>query len=570
MGKLQIFEVLFAGNNSVFRPGDPVHGEVRIVVSEEKGDIRGIQIKFVGKSYTHWTEEEGSGDDRRTVTYRWKIPFFKQEVTLRGAGKDNSQANRITLPPGEHRFPFQFQVPVQSLPPPFEGRYGYVRYYVKAVIDRPWKFDHHTKRFFSIMTVKDLNFVPNILHSPVQTASKTVCCLCCESGPISMSARIDKCGYAPGEYIFYTVNLNNESSRDICSIKIRLCQKTTFYAKHGSRTHHKKSSVTVAEMKHDGCGAMDTINLEGRHMVIPPIPPVSFENCPNIQMEYKVKIEADVSGTPVDLDFDYPVTIGTVPAFQQTLRDPSQAPMQPGVPGGYPPPQGPPMGAAGYPPPGQPQPGYPPPGQPQPGYPPPGQPQPGYPPPGQPQPGYPPPGQPQPGYPPPGQPQPGYPPPGQPQPGYPPAGQPQEAGYPPPGQPQPGYPPAGEPQPGYPQPDPAAAGPLPPPPTYELAVGGAQEIAGKKGAFGTTMYAPQYPYYDPNTLYAAMGMPSAGPPVQDGPPGETAPLVTQPQSSVQPPYNPYQASEGQPGEEEKKEENGEAGEAEDKAALTSI
>ena len=41
MGKLQVFEVLLAGNQEVFKPGDVVQGIARIVVSEEKGGIRG-------------------------------------------------------------------------------------------------------------------------------------------------------------------------------------------------------------------------------------------------------------------------------------------------------------------------------------------------------------------------------------------------------------------------------------------------------------------------------------------------------------------------------------------------
>ena len=57
----------------------------------------------------------------------------------------------VELEAGEHRFPFRFYIPVAPLPYAFEGRHGHIRYYVKAKIDRPWKFDHVTYRLFSIV-----------------------------------------------------------------------------------------------------------------------------------------------------------------------------------------------------------------------------------------------------------------------------------------------------------------------------------------------------------------------------------------------------------------------------------
>ena len=47
----------------------------------------GIQIKCVGKSYTHWTESEGSGNSRSSVDYITNHEYFKQEITLQGAGE---------------------------------------------------------------------------------------------------------------------------------------------------------------------------------------------------------------------------------------------------------------------------------------------------------------------------------------------------------------------------------------------------------------------------------------------------------------------------------------------------
>ena len=53
---------------------------------------------------------------------------------------------------------------------------------------------------------------------------KTVCCLCCESGPIKVYAEIDKTGYVPGEAIRVTGFVDNQTNRDIISCTIKLMQ----------------------------------------------------------------------------------------------------------------------------------------------------------------------------------------------------------------------------------------------------------------------------------------------------------------------------------------------------------
>lgn len=47
--------------------------------------------------------------------------------------------NDVRLLPGNYSFPFQFPLPPHSLPTSFEGPYGSVRYWLQAVVDRPWR-----------------------------------------------------------------------------------------------------------------------------------------------------------------------------------------------------------------------------------------------------------------------------------------------------------------------------------------------------------------------------------------------------------------------------------------------
>lgn len=65
----------------------------------------------------------------------------------------------MELPEGRHTFPISFILP-KDLPTSFEGRWGYVRYTVKVIIDRPWRFDHQFKFAITVLSVYDLNLYP--------------------------------------------------------------------------------------------------------------------------------------------------------------------------------------------------------------------------------------------------------------------------------------------------------------------------------------------------------------------------------------------------------------------------
>ncbi|KAK7473577.1 hypothetical protein BaRGS_00035180 [Batillaria attramentaria] len=135
----------------------------------------GIRLRFEGKAYVHWTERHstGSGKNRRTTTRHYSATeqYFNQDVLMfgiwPGQGSDTTK-----LPAGRHTFPFCFVLP-PNLPSSFEGAHGYVRYSVKGIIDKPWKFDHTTKRPFTIIGILDLNADANAQITTFHATSKS-------------------------------------------------------------------------------------------------------------------------------------------------------------------------------------------------------------------------------------------------------------------------------------------------------------------------------------------------------------------------------------------------------------
>ena len=80
----------------------------------------------LGKGYCHWTEEHGTGDDRRTEHYTGKEEFFEYKLWLCGNG-----SQRFSHAPGRIGYTFSYTLPA-SLPSSFESHTGYIRYELKG------------------------------------------------------------------------------------------------------------------------------------------------------------------------------------------------------------------------------------------------------------------------------------------------------------------------------------------------------------------------------------------------------------------------------------------------------
>ncbi|XP_077991740.1 arrestin domain-containing protein 3-like [Glandiceps talaboti] len=346
MGKLKAYNILFEGNKEVYNAGEAVNGCVVVELSEPL-QCRGVRVTFIGEGRVRWTESEGSGDHRRSVTYSSSTVYFNECVTLWGKEVGNKSGENPTLPAAVHQFPFRFQLPPTGLPSSFEGiRYGSVRYIIKSNIDRPWKFDHNSKRAFTVSGFPlDLNRIPDATIAQQDENQKTVCCLCCASGPIIMTATIDRKGYVPGDTIMTGIDVSNNSSRNILDSTaslVQLCTFTAFRRGHG-RMHTRTTTVDVSTIKGAGCGPNDTISWRQQPLPVPAIPASGLEGFNYINIEYYVKFEADISGTPLDLEVKLPVIIGTIPLQQVYARNYNMAPTQysgvpPSIPGTLPPP----------------------------------------------------------------------------------------------------------------------------------------------------------------------------------------------------------------------------------------
>ena len=308
MAPPQTFVIELDGGDKVFSPGDNLTGRVIAQTVDEK-KLRGIYLTLKGQGYCHWSETytTGSGDNQQTHTryYTDVEPYFDFRVNLWGGSGDSQ-----ILPPGRYEFPFSLQLPNVPLPSVTEGFYGHIRYWLEARMDRPWKFDHVTKRAFTILERVDLNKAAEDLTIPRRGENqKTLCCLCCKSGPITVTVSTDRGGYCSGESILVTAHVENLANKNMRGLRAALFRTITYYAQ-GSR---RLGSDKVAEMKTtQPIPAGQTFQWNQQPLPIPPCPP-SSHTCRIIHVDYHLSVVLQVPTGSLNMTLNLPVVIGTEP-----------------------------------------------------------------------------------------------------------------------------------------------------------------------------------------------------------------------------------------------------------------
>ncbi|XP_033124129.1 arrestin domain-containing protein 3-like [Anneissia japonica] len=329
MGKIKNFCICFDDEKEVYYAGDVVSGHVMLELSEPKSLIA-IRMIFTGRSSVSWKEIEPRGKSKELIYYASGEEYFNEGLTIFGSDVSDidgeGKEEVLSLSEGCHIFTFKFTLPSKPLACSFEGDLGNVRYTVRAIISRPWKFDHVTKRAFTVTGPPFfLSRVPKALTPLTVEDEKTVCCLCCATGPISISAATDKRAYLPGEFIYVSASLENMSSRSIISLEAELIQSVNYLAlRQGVGTPHKRTtSHVVSSIKDNGCDAHCSATWNRAKLPIPPLPPCSLEGATFIDIRYFIKFTVDVNNTPFDIDLVLELYIGNVPIDEPQRPGPS-------------------------------------------------------------------------------------------------------------------------------------------------------------------------------------------------------------------------------------------------------
>jgi len=305
------FQVILDNPMKVYFAGQPVSGQVLVNVSQQPKKMKCLKVAMVGRGEVHWSESETrsvtvNGETRNeTVTrdYRASESYLDQEAVV---------FHGQSLNPGTHLFPFTFLLP-GSLPSSYESRIGHVRYFIKADIVRDWRWNHKTKQHVTVNGILDLNLFPSALQAGSSHNHKTLCCLCCRSGPISALIATNRTGFVPGEMIGFSAEVDNQSTREMSGSFLNLVEVVTYRTPQKNKTEQR----VVAEIRRGRIGPGCQDMWEGVTMRVPSVPPTNLAGpCNIISVQYKLDFHVDPSGLSFDLVVSLPITVGTIPPTQ--------------------------------------------------------------------------------------------------------------------------------------------------------------------------------------------------------------------------------------------------------------
>ena len=328
----------------VYFTGMAVTGTV-LAVSDEPKNYKAIQVKILGFAHVHWSESRGSGENARIETYTSHEDYLDTSVCV--WDKDTS-AGGGRFPAGSYLFPFSLQLVGNNLPASYEGTVGQIKYTIEArVLKGMLKHDIVCETTIKVVNAVEINR-PDLLQPKSMEVEKTLCCLCCASGPIVITAHIPRTGYCiQQDSIPMEVAVENGSSREVRQI-IASIHKVVEYTAQG---HYRYDNLDIATIASEPVPAHNTTVWQPPPLVVPVTPATSI-NCDILQVEYFLRVKAAISWA-INPTFDIPLVLGNVPlpgtepGSQPTTLLPQQG-LEPNPPLEFMPPPQPQPGGISY------------------------------------------------------------------------------------------------------------------------------------------------------------------------------------------------------------------------------
>ena len=306
------FDIELNGKGQVYIPGSTVEGNVVLEASKVE-TIHDIKIVFSGEARTYWTVAVSNGTSGRIYLYSDNEVLFSNQL-FHLLNDDNHQM--ITA--GVHKCPFQFQLPVDGCPSSFQsgalGTEGSIRYWLTATVTQP-TFKTTVQKDVTVNEMVDIN-VPQLITPLSNSNDKTVCCLWCTSGPISLSVTTDRGGYCIGESIGITVEAKNNSKRRVTVVRASLKQKATLFAKDRTfpQTHpaERVEENVIQRIEGPGIEPGGTCTWVNKPLLIPVTTTPTINSCRIVKLSYSLTVTLALHYA-TDLHVTIPITIGNVP-----------------------------------------------------------------------------------------------------------------------------------------------------------------------------------------------------------------------------------------------------------------
>ncbi|XP_034178625.2 arrestin domain-containing protein 17 isoform X1 [Osmia lignaria lignaria] len=303
----QRIDIVFDHPQQVYYSGQHISGNVHLDLDEPVNAL-GIRLKCKGEAQVYFTD--------RSAGIRRKFSAFENylhvETYLVGDGKEKSMITGGV-------YPFSLTLP-ENLPCSFEGRYGRVRYSIRALLDVTTIYRFSTNIIpFTVAPILDLNRDP-LAPLPISIQQSKVYMGQTEALSISMILPVH--GYVPGQTIPIRINMDNQSTVALKKIRIVLKKVVTYHSTEKSRKHKE----IVVEVEQPVSRNSDTYDVT---FDVPAVPPTGMIHCNIVDVLYTLKVEACVDVSEwyyrmfqKNLKLRTSIVIGTIPI--QTYETPQK------------------------------------------------------------------------------------------------------------------------------------------------------------------------------------------------------------------------------------------------------
>ncbi|XP_023153944.1 thioredoxin-interacting protein-like [Amphiprion ocellaris] len=300
--RLQLFQLQFSdAGRSFYSSGDKLSGSVQLQAAQPCR-LSGLRVTAAGCARV----EHRGGKNRKNRSQ--EVEYLKYEEELRLEEELSTDSDGCFLLPANKTFSFQFGF---ELPPPgrlvssFKGKFGSVRYYVRAELQRPSQHALQCEKEFEVEEPLDVNQA-DLLAPAAASKQKKVTCMFIPDGQVSITAQIDRKGFCEGEDISINAKFENTCSRIVVP-KAAIIAKHSYVVNGSTKVLRQKLSAVRGN--HIISGMCDM--WQGKTIRVPKLKPTLL-GCDIIRVDYALMIYLHIPGSE-KLVLELPLVIGTIP-----------------------------------------------------------------------------------------------------------------------------------------------------------------------------------------------------------------------------------------------------------------
>ncbi|XP_038568354.1 thioredoxin-interacting protein-like [Micropterus salmoides] len=300
--KLKVFQLVFSDpGRSFYSSGEKLSGSV-LLEAAQPCRVTGLRVTAAGCARV----EHRGGKNRKNRSQEVEYLKYEEELRLEEQLSKGSDGCFLLQPAKTYSFQFGFELPAAGrLVSSYKGKFGYVRYYVRAVLDKPSQHALQCEREFEVEEPLDVNR-PDLLAPAAASRQKKVTCMFIPDGQVSVSARIDRKGFCEGEDINISAKFENTCSRIVVP-KAAIIAKHSYVADGHTKVFRQKLSAVRGN--HIISGMCDM--WQGKTIRVPKLKP-SLLGCDIIKVDYALMIYLHIPGSE-KLVLELPLVIGTIP-----------------------------------------------------------------------------------------------------------------------------------------------------------------------------------------------------------------------------------------------------------------